>query len=80
MKMTEDQILSNIREFMRQVGITNKQLIHSNSNLKNDIGLDSLEIIELNIKLEDLTGKICNTPELFETVADIIEFFKEESI
>ena len=51
------------------------------SKIIDDLGLDSLDLIELSFDLEAKTGKVISTDEVsaqdFKTISDLITFVKE---
>jgi acyl carrier protein len=72
--MTSDEALQKIKEiFAKNFGLTPEQVLPE-SKLYEELGLDSLDAVDLVLELQDLTGKKI-TPEVFKgvrTVADII--------
>jgi len=51
------------------------------SKIIDDLGLDSLDLIELSFELEAKTGKVISTDEVsaqdFKTISDLIRFIEE---
>ena len=51
------------------------------SRIIDDLGLDSLDLIELSFELEAKTGKVISTDEVsaqdFKTILDLIRFIEE---
>lgn len=85
--MNEQQLLERIRNHANSVGIADAKEITLESPLGqtrlegNDtppVGFDSLEIIELSMKLEDELDKTCTEDELqkIKTVGDLVNHFK----
>jgi acyl carrier protein len=72
--MTSDEALQKIKEiFAKNFGLTPEQVLPE-SKLYEELGLDSLDAVDLVLELQDLTGKKIK-PEVFKgvrTVADII--------
>ncbi len=72
--MTTNEALEKIKEiFAKNFGLTPEQVLPE-SKLYEELGLDSLDAVDLVLELQDLTGKKI-TPEVFKgvrTVADVI--------
>jgi acyl carrier protein len=72
--MNEDEALSKIREiFAKNFNLPAEQVLPE-SKLYEELGLDSLDAVDLVLELQELTGKKIK-PEVFKgvrTVADII--------
>jgi acyl carrier protein len=72
--MTSDEALQKVKEiFAKNFGLAPEQILPE-SKLYEELGLDSLDAVDLVLELQDLTGKKI-TPEVFKgvrTVADII--------
>jgi acyl carrier protein len=72
--MNQDEALSKIREiFAKNFNLPAEQVLPE-SKLYEELGLDSLDAVDLVLELQELTGKKIK-PEVFKgvrTVADII--------
>ncbi len=73
--MTSDEALQKIKEiFAKNFGLSPEQILPE-SKLYEELGLDSLDAVDLVLELQDLTGKKI-TPEVFKgvrTVGDVIK-------
>ena len=73
-EMTSDEALQKVKEiFAKNFGLAPEQILPE-SKLYEELGLDSLDAVDLVLELQDLTGKKI-TPEVFKgvrTVADVI--------
>ncbi len=73
--MNSDEALQKIKEiFAKNFGLTSEQVLPE-SKLYEELGLDSLDAVDLVLELQDLTGKKI-TPEVFKgvrTVGDVIK-------
>lgn len=74
--MTTEESIIQIIEFQ---GVFNEGVVTSNSNLRDDLGLDELDYLELTMELEDAFGIRIEdaTAENWTTVQDIIDFIKK---
>jgi acyl carrier protein len=72
--MNQDEALSKIREiFAKNFNLPAEEVLLE-SKLYEELGLDSLDAVDLVLELQELTGKKI-TPEVFKgvrTVADVI--------
>jgi acyl carrier protein len=72
--MNQDEALSKIREiFAKNFNLPAEEILLE-SKLYEELGLDSLDAVDLVLELQELTGKKI-TPEVFKgvrTVADVI--------
>jgi acyl carrier protein len=72
--MTSDEALQKVKEiFAKNFGLAPEQILPE-SKLYEELGLDSLDAVDLVLELQDLTGKKI-TPDVFKgvrTVADVI--------
>lgn len=72
--MTDDQILQKLREILSEAFEIDPAQIHRNTNLFEDLDLDSIDAVDLAIKLQEMTGRRIK-PEEFKnvrTVDDVI--------
>jgi len=77
--MTDQQILGKIRDiFSRNFNLKPEQ-VAENSRLYEELGLDSLDAVDLVIELQEFTGKRIK-PDVFRgvrTVADVIRVVRD---
>ena len=73
--MNSDEALQRVKEiFAKNFGLSPEQILPE-SRLYEELGLDSLDAVDLVLELQDLTGKKI-TPEVFKgvrTVDDVIK-------
>ena len=72
--MTDDQILDKLRAVLQDAFEVDPQLITAQTHLFEDLDLDSIDAVDLAIKLQEMTGKRIK-PEEFKnvrTVGDVI--------
>jgi acyl carrier protein len=73
--MNDAEILSKMREiFSRNFGIAPERVLPE-SRLFEELGLDSLDAVDLVIELQELTGKRIK-PEVFKTVRTVDDVVK----
>jgi acyl carrier protein len=68
--MTEDQILERLREILQQAFEIDPQRVQPQSQLYSELDLDSIDAVDLAIKLQEMTGKRIK-PEEFKTVRTV---------
>jgi acyl carrier protein len=77
--MNDEQILGKIREiFARNFNLKSEQVVEQ-SRLYEELGLDSLDAVDLVIELQELTGKRIK-PDVFKgvrTVADVVRVVRD---
>jgi acyl carrier protein len=72
--MTDKEILENLKSILNEAFEIDPKLITPETNLFEDLDLDSIDAVDLAIKLQEMTGKRIK-PETFKsvrTVADVI--------
>jgi acyl carrier protein len=72
--MTDDEILARIRDIFQENFEIEPQRVTPQANLFEDLDLDSIDAVDLAIKLQEMTGRRIK-PEEFKqvrTVADVI--------
>jgi acyl carrier protein len=72
--MTDDDILARIREIFQENFEIEPERVTPQANLFEDLDLDSIDAVDLAIKLQEMTGRRIK-PEEFKqvrTVADVI--------
>ena len=68
--LTQDQILEKLREWMEELFEIEPENIQLDSNLYSDLDVDSIDAIDLVVKIKELTGKQVQ-PEDFKNVRTI---------
>lgn len=68
--LTQEQILEKLREWMEELFEIEPEEIQLDSNLYSDLDVDSIDAIDLVVKIKELTGKQVQ-PEDFKSVRTI---------
>jgi len=68
--MTRDQILASLTEYLTEMFEVPADKITPEANLYGDLDLDSIDAVDLVVKLQELTGKKIK-PEQFKTVRTV---------
>lgn len=68
--LTQEQVLEKLREWMEELFEIAPEDIQLESNLATDLDVDSIDAIDLVVKIKELTGKQIN-PEDFKNVRTI---------
>ncbi|MDK1684307.1 acyl carrier protein [Acinetobacter terrestris] len=79
--LTQDQVLEKLREWMEDLFEISPEDVQLNANLANDLDVDSIDAIDLVVKIKELTGKQVN-PEDFKnvrTVQDVVTVIQNMS-
>ena len=72
--LTQDQVLEKLREWMEDLFEISPDDVQLDANLANDLDVDSIDAIDLVVKIKELTGKQVN-PDDFKnvrTVQDVV--------
>lgn len=72
--LTQEQILGQLRDWMEELFEIEPEKIQLDSNLYSDLDVDSIDAIDLIVKIKELTGKQVK-PEDFKnvrTVQDVV--------
>jgi len=72
---TKEEILEKLKGVLEELFEVEPSDVELNSHLYNDLDLDSIDAVDLVIKLKDVTGKMAS-PEEFKaarTVGDVVE-------
>ena len=80
--LTQEQILEKLREWMEELFEIEPDDIQLDSNLYSDLDVDSIDAIDLVVKIKDLTGKQVQ-PEDFKnvrTVQDVVTVIQNMSV
>ena len=70
--MTETEILDHLRRILEETFEIDPARIQLETNLFADLDLDSIDAVDLAIKLQELTGKRIK-PEEFKTVRSVAD-------
>lgn len=73
-----DKLLSIINTVLQNRGKTPVMLINKTSSLRDDIGLDSLDLAELTVRIEDEYGVDIFEYGIVTTVGEIIDKIQNE--
>ena len=79
--LTQEQVLAQLREWMQELFEIEPEDIQLDSNLYEDLDLDSIDAVDLVIKIKELTGKQVE-PDDFKavrTVQDVITVIQNMS-
>ncbi len=72
--LTQEQVLAKLRDWMQDLFEIEPDDIQLDSNLYEDLDVDSIDAVDLVVKIKELTGKQVN-PEDFKnvrTVQDVV--------
>ncbi len=72
---TQDEIFLTIRQLMTEMFELAPEDIVLNANLRQDLDIDSIDAVDLMVRLRDITGKRIN-PEDFKnahTIQDVVD-------
>ena len=72
--MTREEVALAVVEAIKKVTMKNDLVINADTDLKNDVGLDSLDTVELLMDLEDNYGVAIENEEAegFRTLDDVV--------
>ncbi|MEI2512844.1 acyl carrier protein [Acinetobacter soli] len=68
--LSQEHILSTLREWMEDLFEIEPETIQLNSNLYSDLDVDSIDAVDLIVKIKELTGKQVK-PEDFKNVRTV---------
>ncbi|MFC4272527.1 acyl carrier protein [Sneathiella chungangensis] len=68
--MSRDEIYDKLREYLEDMFEVPPELITPDAQLYDDLDLDSIDAVDLVVKLQDLTGKKI-PPDEFRTVRSV---------
>jgi acyl carrier protein len=76
--MTRDEIFTEVQKNLAEMFSLDVSAITENSRLRDDLDLDSIDAIDLAVRLQDLTGKRVDESRLREvrTVRDVVELIE----
>ncbi|ENW95286.1 acyl carrier protein [Acinetobacter sp. NIPH 298] len=70
--LTQEHVLAKLREWMQDLFEIEPEDIRLDSNLYEDLDVDSIDAIDLVVKIKELTGKQVQ-PEDFKAVRTILD-------
>ena len=70
--LTQEQVLEKLREWMEDLFEITPEDVQLDANLANDLDVDSIDAIDLVVKIKELTGKQVN-PEDFKNVRTVLD-------
>ena len=79
--LTQEQVLEKLREWMEDLFEIAPEDVQPDANLATDLDVDSIDAIDLVVKIKELTGKQVN-PEDFKnvrTVQDVVTVIQNMS-
>ena len=79
--LTQEQVLEKLREWMEDLFEISPEDVQLEANLATDLDVDSIDAIDLVVKIKELTGKQVN-PEDFKsvrTVQDVVTVIQNMS-
>ena len=78
--MTREEISVAIVEAIKKITMKSDIEIHGDTDLRNDVGIDSLDTVELLMDLEDNYGVIISNEEAetFKTLDDVVTMVEEK--
>jgi acyl carrier protein len=76
--MTRDEIYSQVQKHMAEMFSLDVEAIKEDARLRDDLDLDSIDAIDLAVKLQELTGKRVDESALREvrTVRDVVDLIE----
>lgn len=80
--LTEQEVLAKLREWMEDLFEIEPEAIQLTAHLQTDLDIDSIDAIDLVVKIKELTGKQVN-PEDFKsvrTVQDVVTVIQNMTV
>ncbi|ABX27769.1 acyl carrier protein [Lactobacillus helveticus] len=72
--MTKEEVFNKIKDIIVDQLDVDADKVKENTNFKNDLDLDSLDIFEVIDKIEDLYDIEIDTDESMETVGELVDY------
>ncbi|MBJ9721908.1 acyl carrier protein [Acinetobacter calcoaceticus] len=72
MMLSQEQVLAKLREWMEDLFEIEPESVQLDSNLYSDLDVDSIDAIDLVVKIKELTGKQVK-PEDFKNVRTVLD-------
>ena len=76
--MTEEEIFNKVKEIIVAQTGEDESAVTAQSNIKNDLNADSLDVFEVINELEDEFEIKIESEEGIETVQDLVDFVKKQ--
>lgn len=70
--LSQEQVLTKLREWMEDLFEIEPESVQLNSNLYSDLDVDSIDAVDLVVKIKELTGKQVK-PEDFKNVRTVLD-------
>ncbi|WP_153563296.1 acyl carrier protein [Acinetobacter baumannii] len=72
MMLSQEQVLTKLREWMEDLFEIEQETVQLDSNLYSDLDVDSIDAVDLVVKIKELTGKQVK-PEDFKNVRTVLD-------
>lgn len=74
--MTKEEILEGLRDMMVELFEFEREDIQLEAHVVNDLDLDSIDAIDMAVRLQEIVGRKVEESELksIQTVSDIVDF------
>ncbi|MEH1148536.1 acyl carrier protein [Acinetobacter baumannii] len=72
MMLSQEQALTKLREWMEDLFEIEPETVQLDSNLYSDLDVDSIDAVDLVVKIKELTGKQVK-PEDFKNVRTVLD-------
>ncbi|MCG9513615.1 acyl carrier protein [Acinetobacter pittii] len=72
MMLSQEQVLTKLREWMEDLFEIEPESVQLDSNLYSDLDVDSIDAVDLVVKIKELTGKQVK-PEDFKNVTTVLD-------
>jgi len=72
MMLSQEQVLTKLREWMEDLFEIEPESVQLDSNLYSDLDVDSIDAVDLVVKIKELTGKQVK-PEDFKNVRTVLD-------
>lgn len=73
--LSQEQVLTKLREWMEDLFEIEPETVQLDSNLYSDLDVDSIDAVDLVVKIKELTGKQVK-PEDFKNVRTVLDVVK----
>lgn len=70
--LSQEQVLTKLREWMEDLFEIEPEFVQLDSNLYSDLDVDSIDAVDLVVKIKELTGKQVK-PEDFKNVRTVLD-------
>ncbi|EXT83951.1 phosphopantetheine attachment site family protein [Acinetobacter baumannii 25307_4] len=70
--LSQEQVLTKLREWMEDLFEIEQETVQLDSNLYSDLDVDSIDAVDLVVKIKELTGKQVK-PEDFKNVRTVLD-------